>query len=226
LKKFKSLFEGSDPDRYLDESVGNSREATGSVDTDVGTIAGNHTDQPVVDAESRLSEKPVVGRGLKRKYDVDDGTDIQIDVENSISTAKRQAIENMNATEPTGANHESAPKYDGIKAKSSVPSGNLDIDEAFLEAVASTRRRKEREDTYDREFNNLRISKPDLQQEKDWAVLESFGNDKDLRGNFMVVKEVDVFKDMVFRNGILDGRLEPNFKKFKKVSLIVVPKPQ
>ena len=40
-----------------------------------------------------------------------------------------------------------------------------DTDAAFLQALASTKRGKRREDDFDREFNNLRISKPEIGQD-------------------------------------------------------------
>ena len=93
-------------------------------------------------------------------------------------------------------------------------------------AVASTKRGKKHEDEFDREFNNLRISKPDLQREeteKAWAVLDDFGDDRDVRGNFMVVVELDVPerpRGPALRRGDeerADWAGRPDFKKFKKV---------
>lgn len=110
--------------------------------------------------------------------------------------------------------------------------GEPDRDDAFLKAVASKKRGKKAEDTFDREFNNLRISKPDLEREREdeaFKVLEEFGDDGDVRGNFMVVVEVPLFREPGdkerehLRRG--EGRLEwqgkPDFKKFKRVSSCV-----
>ncbi|KAI0808103.1 hypothetical protein C8Q74DRAFT_1363528 [Fomes fomentarius] len=108
--------------------------------------------------------------------------------------------------------------------------GEPDRDDAFLKAVASKKRGKKAEDTFDREFNNLRISKPDLEREREdeaFKVLEEFGDDGDVRGNFMVVVEVPLFREPGdkekehLRRG--EGRLEwqgkPDFKKFKRKAL-------
>ncbi|KAI0667354.1 hypothetical protein C8Q78DRAFT_1052581 [Trametes maxima] len=112
--------------------------------------------------------------------------------------------------------------------------GQPDKDAAFLKAVASTKRGKKTESTFDREFNNLRISKPDLEREeesKGWAVLEDFGDDGDVRGNFMVVMEMPIFRESGnagarmgadhLRRGA--GRLEwqgrPDFKKFRRKNM-------
>ncbi|KAI0819763.1 hypothetical protein BC628DRAFT_1400911 [Trametes gibbosa] len=119
-------------------------------------------------------------------------------------------------------------------ARNGAAAGEPDKDDVFLKAVASKKRGKKTEDTFDVEFNNLRISKPALEKEAEsdkWAVLEDFGDDGDVRGNFMVVLEMPMFKesgngDRRTSGGSRDhlrrgeGRLEwqgrPDFKKFKK----------
>ncbi|KAI8977855.1 hypothetical protein BD414DRAFT_539100 [Trametes punicea] len=121
------------------------------------------------------------------------------------------------------------PSKKGTKGNGAAP-GEPDKDNAFLKAVASTKRGKKVEDTFDREFNNLRISKPDLEWEneyEEWAVLDQFEDDVNLRGNFMVVVELPVYKETVIGDGVRrdhlrrgEGRLEwqgrPDFKKFRR----------
>ena len=65
---------------------------------------------------------------------------------------------------------------------------------------------------------------------EDWSVLDDFGDDINLRGNFMVVVEMEVFrKEDSARNvmrtagGRADWEGRPDFKKFKKVRGIVLP---
>ncbi|EFI26589.1 hypothetical protein CC1G_15803 [Coprinopsis cinerea okayama7 len=106
--------------------------------------------------------------------------------------------------------------------------GKPDKDEAFLKALASTKRGKKREDEFDREFNRLKISKPDLdaqngrEPEEDWKVLADFGDDSGIRGNFMTICELEVFKEKNGRNAKSAGEMrpewegKPNFKKFKR----------
>jgi hypothetical protein len=89
----------------------------------------------------------------------------------------------------------------------------LDTDENFLRAVNSTKRGKKREDDFDREFNQLRITKPKKTDRLDstatttatahatgaseavavapWDAIDDFGDDG-IRGNFMVVVEMDI----------------------------------
>ena len=113
--------------------------------------------------------------------------------------------------------------------KEKEKAGEPDRDDAFLKAVATTKRGKKTEDSFDREFNNLRISKPDLErgrEDEEWKVLEDFGDDGDMRGNFMVVVEMPLYRDPGagsrehLRRG--EGRMEwqgrPDFKKFRRVS--------
>ena len=108
--------------------------------------------------------------------------------------------------------------------------GKPDQDQAFLKALASQKKTRKRnaEDVTDREFNNLRISKPEVQKDeqvKEWEVLEEdeFAKDEDLRGNFMVIVEMDVpdRRERVNRRagGRLDWEGRPDFKKFRPVSV-------
>jgi hypothetical protein len=149
---------------------------------------------------------------------------------------KKRAIENVNAVErsegplkPPSTRAASKPPSSVIPAKKDkqgAAPGKPDTDAAFLKAIASTRRGKKAEDKFDREFNNLKISKPEPEQqqepEEEWGVLADFGDDTDLRGNFMVVVEMDVYKkdkgpdsQNSAINHVCSGK--PNFKKFKKV---------
>ena len=73
----------------------------------------------------------------------------------------------------------------------------------------------------------MKISKPELEQqepEEEWAVLADFGDDTGLRGNFMVVVELDLYeKDKDLQNSSINHTWagKPNFKKFKKVSFLL-----
>lgn len=100
----------------------------------------------------------------------------------------------------------------------------LDVDTAFLKAVASTKKGKKKEDDFDRDFNNLRISRPELDcQEEEWNIVDDFGKDTGIRGNFMVILEMDVpdNRNCLQRRPVQsDWRGLPNFKKFKKVCLL------
>jgi hypothetical protein len=151
------------------------------------------------------------------------------------SQAKKRAVENVNAVERTLDNTSKSASADaGVKppstttitktSKGGAPPGQPDKDAAFLKAIASTKRGKKVEDEFDRDFNKLKISKPDLvreEPEKEWAILEEFGDETNVRGNFMVVVEMPVFNngDRVRRkhDGAVEWQGKPNFKRFKKV---------
>ena len=126
----------------------------------------------------------------------------------------------------------------------------LDTDENFLKAVNSTKRGKKQEDDFDREFNQLRITNPKAKKKngkdhepitedpvgtattavddpavsRPWEAIDDFG-DVGLRGNFMVVVEMDVergtARSMLTARNQDDSKVEwvgkPNFKKFKKM---------
>jgi hypothetical protein len=149
--------------------------------------------------------------------------------------AKKRAVENLNAVERTSDNTSKSATADAdskppstvtvpMASKGGAPPGQPDKDAAFLKAIASTKRGKKAEDEFDRDFNKLKISKPDLvhaEPEKQWAILEEFGDETNLRGNFMAVVEMPVFNhgDRVRRkhDGAVEWQGKPNYKKFRKV---------
>lgn len=86
------------------------------------------------------------------------------------------------AQEQVHVKEKPASKKPVAAAAAGAPPGEPDKDAAFLKAVASKKRGKKTEDTFDREFNNLRISKPELDHAQEaesdrWGVLEEFGDD-------------------------------------------------
>ena len=161
------------------------------------------------------------------------------------SSSKRRALENVNAVVPNSqAPPSSAPNSKNAQAiptKSTKPSSSstqkknteaakMDIDENFLKAVNSTKRGKKMEDAFDREFNNLKISRPELEKdekEQEWALLADFGNES-VRGNFMVILTIDVDRDRESRRNarVRSGNVEwagrSDFKKFKKARMRVL----
>ncbi|KAI0065220.1 hypothetical protein BV25DRAFT_1822360 [Artomyces pyxidatus] len=144
-------------------------------------------------------------------------------------STKRRAVEDVNAVRPTATQ---PPKPTGratfttssaVIDKKGADAGKPDTDEKFLMAVNSTKRGKRKEDDFDREFNKLRLSKPDLAQtdpKEDWAVLADFGNDE-VRGNFMVIVDLDIDTSAQPERKLRsEGKPEwvgkPDYKKFKK----------
>ncbi|KAJ7505153.1 proline-rich protein [Mycena galericulata] len=210
---------------------------------------------PLQEEEEEESQMPIDGptaadASKKRKQRSFDGDDIEMagveDAVNGVSgssvpAVKKRAVEE-NAVErtvpkpPAVATQPSkvlAPtKSTGKKAATGAPTGKPDTDTAFLKAIASTKRGKKTEDDFDRDFNKLKISKSGLRGEEidhrpEWELLENFGDEDNLRGNFMVIHDLDVFKvdrEPVARRRSAgnDPRWEgkPDFKKFKKQSSI------
>ena len=241
VKKFKALFDATNPER---ESL-SSTQTESQLRSSRTLWSGN--EGPVLsvlqeeeEEESQMggiNSNPTPPRVSKRRLEsVDENS--EMDVEREVSeNAKKRAIENVNAVErsegplkPPSTRAASKPPSSVIptkKDKQGAAVGKPDTDAAFLKAIASTKRGKKAEDKFDREFNNLKISKPELEQqqepEEEWAVLADFGDDSGLRGNFMVVVELDVYKkdkdkdsQTSVANQVWTGK--PNFKKFKKVS--------
>ncbi|KAF9518667.1 hypothetical protein BS47DRAFT_225433 [Hydnum rufescens UP504] len=184
--------------------------------------------------------------GLKRKImsDIDEDETMEADPSTSHTRAsKRVAHNSVNVIEsrsqspprdetplPTASKTAPGATFTS-KGKSRGGAAETGVDTApqFLQALASMKKGKRKEDEFDREFNNLRITLPksgpgaDLEKEKDrkeeMQAFDALEKDMNLRGNFMVVIESD---DILRKDG---GRKEstpvvengkPNFKKFKK----------
>jgi hypothetical protein len=172
---------------------------------------------------------------------------------NSASTQTQNSGAVEAAAAVTGVNR--AGKLPSSAAKSSS-TNKLDTDETFLKAVNSMKRGKKHEDDFDREFNQLRITNPKAKKKQDkdkdkdqitedavrtatigdatavdrpWDAIDDFG-DVGLRGNFMVVVEMDILRSSA--RSTLTARSQnaansewvgrPNFKKFKTVHSLLL----
>ncbi|PCH34712.1 hypothetical protein WOLCODRAFT_106435 [Wolfiporia cocos MD-104 SS10] len=287
-KRFKALYEASDPDRYTQSAFGTQSgvnfdgsdlysqlprgptgESATQSETGISQLLGGGVSRLAAVAEEEEESQSAaqmqtqmdsgltqtfekMGPGTKRKRQATTGDgDVEM-AEGTQPNAKRRAIENFHAVRttlqqsqpstviptqptitPTQSTFKSSEARLAQKAQSQklsgAAAGKPDTDEAFLTAVASTRRGKKAEDTFDREFNNLRISKPELehdQEQTEWAVLDDFGNDGNVRGNFMVIVEMDLPRrsegpGSVLRasGGRTDWEGRPDFKKFKRKAL-------
>jgi hypothetical protein len=241
LKKFKQLFDESDPDRMAGADMGGESIATGSSgrETQYSLTQGgggslgieqgmrvSGLDVVQEEEESSWQESVGVGVGEKRKAGAMEDEDADVDI-GDVTVTKKRAVEDVNAVQPSTRSGSKPPPAavvgkPGLKThKTGAAPGKPDTDAAFLKALASTKRGKKAEDQFDRQFNQLKISKPGLdKEEEEWAVLEDFGDDRNVRGNFMVVVEMEVFRKEGGRPGgevSVDWGQRPNFKKFKKV---------
>lgn len=239
--KYQQLYEASvgDPDKLLARFTQTQTVTDSSLGVSQSLTVLREEEEGQEDDITSQPEMP----SLKRKVEHLD-SDIEEDPcpvatnvgasDESGHIAKKMAIENVNAVENTGLLKTTvATKTAGTGAAAGKP----DTDHAFLKALASLKRGRKHEDEFDRDFNNLRIAKPDLNRsvktedepEKSWALLDDFGTDVGLRGNFMVVRELDVWRDSVAGQERCQRRVAqqpvqhplwegvPNFKKFKKV---------
>ena len=238
LKKFKALFEASEPqssawdalqsgsgmeDLLASAEVDLGRSQTQSQTPGMGSSAEEVPRTAAVrEEEEEMTQSQAPGRRRKRALEVVD-EDAEMKVE---PPAKRQATSERDmAPAPTSSKPRSTATVAPTDKKggSGAAAGKPDTDNEFLKAIASTKRGKKTEDAFDREFNKLKISKPEVEKrdpEEEWAVLAEFGDDSGLRGNFMTVVEMDVFR----RDGRGQAREplrewdgKPNYKKFKKV---------
>lgn len=246
LKKFKALFDASDPDTM----GGNVTESIAAAyDTAMGFSSG--ATQPT---ESMVNSGPTMDPLLVNRRGDDPGGLRAVMEEEEVNLPsgndRLQPPKPLTLPQSSQVTSDSPPELRGIDpaqgqdagkdgqteggSAEKRSSGKLDTDPAFLTALASRKRGKKGEDEFDREFNQLRISKPDLgragqeeeqeAQKEAWAVLGDFDDDvRNIRGNFMVVVEMDVYGECHRRHTVpvvrtCDGR--PNFKKFRKVGCL------
>ncbi|KAF9260335.1 hypothetical protein L218DRAFT_907223 [Marasmius fiardii PR-910] len=265
-KKYRSLFEESDPTKDVTTSLSEMMSAAveeTQLSQTMSTAKARSATQAttgleVVPEEAEIGEtqgtgSSVVPSGTKRKATSEDE---EMDgvaealapsagssrIGSVAPPSKRQAIEGVNSVEPTlpvppGTAKPSSvvkpPSTSKVAPPKDVPTstgaepGKPDTDDAFLKAVASTKRGKKTEDEFDREFNKLKITKPELDREdrekEQWAILEEFGDDSNIRGNFMVIVQFEAPRtrirgDAQEPNPEWNGK--PNFKKFKKKNVV------
>ncbi|KAF7760865.1 hypothetical protein Agabi119p4_10274 [Agaricus bisporus var. burnettii] len=251
LKKFKALFDASDPTRsgagsYDEDAIMGTASSPTQSQTQgfVRRPAAGSSLNALREEEEELEESTQsAARGVKRPLDVvreEDG-DVEmvgIGAEGDEPPRKKQALNNSESAQHEATTSEPPKSNKKDKERDpGAPVGKPDTDAGFLKAVASTKKGKRTEDAFDREFNKLRISKPkpeDVQrqerdEEEEWRKFTDFGDDADLRGNFMVVMEMNVYRNdeggstpvgmgRGTRNKELpeEWRDKPNFKKFKK----------
>jgi hypothetical protein len=266
LKKFKALFEASDPSRVgagsYDEDVLDTNTGEG-LTSQTQSQTGGFVRRPATlssltvlreEEEDSLASGDQTQRGTKRVLDSAqmDDQDVEIVVTESggadgQSARKKHVLESGNHVQKTTevvSPTKQSPKTNRKEKEQNpgAPLGKPDTDVEFLKAVASTKKGKKAEDDFDREFNNLRISKSKVagterqqtgEGEEEWRKFADFGDDAGLRGNFMVILEMDVYqhKKGEQREGDVERRAavgemgevpdqwkdKPNFKRFKQV---------
>ena len=224
LKKFKALFEESDPDRLVLSLPHDSLDVMhqsypqpSPIPTDGSPGQGDETSQ---------SRAIVKSRGTKRRAGIEDAEDGPVssasaERENFARPLKRRAVDKAPRSNTEAHSHDSQPSM-----SCGANFGEPDTDNHLLTALASMKKGKKNEDSFDREFNNLRISKPDIEREvkeQEWDLLDGLDDEHDVRGNFMLVMELDVYKKGesagkgTLRTGRIDWEGKPDFKKFRRV---------
>ncbi|KAF9651006.1 hypothetical protein BDM02DRAFT_3267528 [Thelephora ganbajun] len=226
LKRFKALFEESDPDRLTlslpSESLGVMQEyrlQPSSTPTD--SQPGKEGHLHIVEGDEVSQDHAAMeSRGTKRRAGTEDTEDDHVfstlaEHERSARPLKRRAVGRASTTIAEAHSQ----TYGGANF------GKPDMDKRFLTALASMKKGKKNEDSFDREFNDLRISKPDIErevQEQGWDLLDGLDDEHNVRGNFMLVVELDVYKKDgsagrgTLRAGRIDWEGKPDFKKFRR----------
>lgn len=226
-KKFKALFEASDPNKMIFEG---SQAFDAAYDNAVGTQNESLTQtvrSPAFAPPKRLpvvaEEEESMNGPSQRAKSV--AFEVPPPVEDGGLSSQMPATQARMKSKVPLSRQPSEQPQPTAKSKKATGSGKhvVDKDEAFLTAVASKKRGKKTEDDFDREFNKLRITKPDLQREEQpWTDMGDFDL-PNIRGNFMVIVDMEVYKHSDrYREAVTNDTRDsvnmnvPNFKKFKK----------
>ena len=222
LKKFKALFEESDPDRLAPSLPSESLDFVQESHTQPPSMPGQEGHPFTVEVgEASQCHVVVESRGTKKRACPEDtenehGSQNFTEQRDSARPPKRRVVER------TPGNTVPQP----LQTHGGANFGEPDTDNYFLTALASAKRGKKNEDSFDREFNNLRISKPDIEREvkeQEWDLLDGLDDEHGVRGNFMLVVELDVYKKggsvgkETLRTRRIDWEGKPDFKKFHRV---------
>lgn len=234
LDRHRRLFEETDPDRLLGSQ---------NMDPDKGHDHVLSLAEMVEQADQeriRARQSTPLGRKRKARDAANEGeTQLPSGSRASSRAAsveppnKRRAFARLDSTVgPLEVLHEieeplptNAPaKRTNPKAGRNAEATEVDKDESFLKALASKGKGKKKEDLFDREFNELKLSKPvqvPNQEELEMQAWDELPKDMNLRGNFMVCVPSILPRDPTQINRRIEGNPEwigrPDFKKFRKV---------
>lgn len=220
LKKFKALFDATDPEKMVVDS--GSLQDTAMEETQGGESLTQSDSRP------RRSQMAATQRVLEVVAEEEEES-VPSQARAPAPALPRPGRKSPSLPEAQGPHADATqdPRVPRSKQTKSKPTQNdqMDTDPEFLTAVASRKgRKKTGEDGFDREFDKLRITKPDIrreEEEKSWELLGDFDMDtRSMRGNFMVVMELEVFRrDPDHRNVTRSYDGLKNYKKFKKVCI-------
>jgi len=265
LKKFKKMFEDSDPDRLVNSQTqgpevrtlssivelayeerteavqsamrGMSLKKRKRTSDDMDAASEDDEMRPCTRASSR---SPSVGPPPSKRR-----TLAQMQNAGSLNcipevSESQVAASSSNGGQPQQPHALASPSQAKPIKKKKKNAGTAiqaqpDRDENFLQALATTKKGKKKEDQYDRDFNELRVAKPTqahlkaaVAVEEDLEAWNAIEKDMDIRGNFMVVmQEIEprVPREPeevgMSRAGRLEWTGRPDFKKFKRVSVEV-----
>lgn len=244
LKKYRALFEETDPDRVESQYVQSGLSNGGIADSQLFSDMPNESQSAgVIGGLSVVPEEAEEGMPAGVSTSDAPPNAIERDADESPLSPRKKPEKPLSVASEAGPSQLQRPPVSSTQmstmsktasSKTGAAPGKPDTDADFLKALASTKKGKRREDEFDREFNNLRISVPEREKDEraeEWKLLADFGDESNLLGNFMVIMEMDVpergrhhsnsFGESS-RAQIRDiespaWRDKPNFKKFKKV---------
>ncbi|CAG8657447.1 6579_t:CDS:2, partial [Acaulospora colombiana] len=192
LERHRKHFEETDPERhFLSQEQDGVRTRASSVTRSLVDMVEQADLERTKALETGISSR-------KRKAGATQGEGQDITSENGSlgepkePPAKKRMIDRtekpaLEALPEAEEEEEPPPEIPKVKPKKKKEVAVVDSDEKYLTALATWKKGRKKEDQFDREFNNLKIAKPDRLVELDvemeaWQMMPK---DMDVRGNFM-----------------------------------------
>ncbi|KAG8757559.1 hypothetical protein FRC14_001966 [Serendipita sp. 396] len=175
--------------------------------------------QEIQEVEGDASRAPEASRLGRLRSTSPNGTTEPPAKRRATQRAGKLALASLPEEDEPKTQQKSQPVKKALKTATQV-----DRDDGYLMALASLKKGKKKEDQFDRDFNSLKIAKPDRDKIDDVDIeqlaYELLPIDMNIRGNFMVCEPTVVPRQNTQAqkrregNPVWVGR--PDFKKFKK----------
>jgi hypothetical protein len=224
LEKHRKHFEETDPERqFLSQSQQTRASSVGRSLVELVEHADQERTKALETAIASRKRKAVGDNEAAQSGYRDDQSETGSVGDPKEPPAKRRMLEKPPLEALPEEEEEVPSDVPKVKPKRKKAIAVVDSDEKYLTAVATWKKGRKKEDQFDREFNSLKITKPDSLDDLDvemeaWQLLPK---DMDVRGNFMVcIANVEVRRNTrstTRKDGNPEWIGRPDFKKFKKV---------
>ena len=213
LKKFKKMFEDSDPDRLVNSQTQGPEvqtlssivelayeERTEAVQSALRDMSLKKRKRPSVDMDTANEDEdtnprtragsraPSVGPPPSKRRAPQYARSLSIVAEAPDEQAGPSSSRGAQPQKPqASASTSQAKPIARKKTAATATQAQPDRDETFLKALASTKKGKKKEDQYDRDFNELRVAKPTQAHLK-----AAVGVEEDLEAWNAIEKDMDI----------------------------------